>query len=157
MYPPFVFFLVADTQLYKRLCPSVHRSVGPSVGRSVGEHESKSVKTRNSARAHPSATGGRVSSLVNCRLTTLRHFAHPSLCRSVHEHAFSPNRPQPVLAEYPALFFHHYPPLSGKMLIWAMRNIEKKLQSIEVLADGTPANESDLLDLIKDWCIGTTR
>ena len=25
-------FLVADTQLYKRLCPSVRRSVGPSVG-----------------------------------------------------------------------------------------------------------------------------
>ena len=29
-------FLVADTQLYKRLCPSVRRSVGPSVRWSVG-------------------------------------------------------------------------------------------------------------------------
>ena len=28
-------FLVADTQLYKRLCPSVGRSVGRSVGLSV--------------------------------------------------------------------------------------------------------------------------
>ena len=34
-------FLVADTQLYKRLCPSVGRSVGPS----VCGHESKSAKT----------------------------------------------------------------------------------------------------------------
>ena len=40
-------FLVADTQLYKRLCPSIGR------------------KTRISALAHPSATGiGRVSGLV---------------------------------------------------------------------------------------------
>ena len=29
-------FLVADTQLYKRLCPSVGPSVGWSVGRLVG-------------------------------------------------------------------------------------------------------------------------
>ena len=58
-------FLVADTQLYKRLCPSV----GRSVGRSVREHESKSVKTRISAPAHPSATGmGRVSGLVFANL-----------------------------------------------------------------------------------------
>ena len=35
-------FLVADTQLYKRLCPSVCRLVGWSVGRSVRGHESKS-------------------------------------------------------------------------------------------------------------------
>ena len=53
-----------DTQLYKRLCPSVRPSVRPSVGWSVGEHEWKSVKTRISAPAHPSATGGRVSGLV---------------------------------------------------------------------------------------------
>ena len=53
-------FLVADTQLYKSLCPSVRPSVGPS----VREHKSKSVKTRISAPAHLSATGGRVSSLV---------------------------------------------------------------------------------------------
>ena len=56
----FLFFLVADTQLYKRLCPSVR----PSVGWSVGEHELKSGKTRISAPAHPSATDGRVSGLV---------------------------------------------------------------------------------------------
>ena len=54
-------FLVADTQLYKRLCPSVRRSVG----RSVEVIESKSGKTRISAPAHPSATGGRVSGLVD--------------------------------------------------------------------------------------------
>ena len=52
-------FLVADTQLYKRLCPSVGRSVGWSV-----TLELKSGKTRISAPAHPSATGGRVSGLV---------------------------------------------------------------------------------------------
>ena len=74
MNRPKLPFLVADTQLYKRLCPSVRLSVGPSVGpsvrrsvrRSVGEHESKSGKTRISAPAHPSATGiGRVSGLVS--------------------------------------------------------------------------------------------
>ena len=54
----FIFsFLVADMQLYKRLCPSV----GWSVGRSVEVIE---LKTRISAPAHPSATGGRVSGLV---------------------------------------------------------------------------------------------
>ena len=53
-------FSVADTQLYKRLRPSV----GWSVGRSVEVIESKSGKTRISAPAHPSATGGRVSGLV---------------------------------------------------------------------------------------------
>ena len=57
----FLIFLVADTQLYKRLCPSVR----PSVRRSVGVHESKSLKTHISAPAHPSATGGRVSGLVS--------------------------------------------------------------------------------------------
>ena len=52
--------LVADTQLYKRLCPSV----GRLVGQSVRGHESKSEETRISAPAHPSATGGLVSGLV---------------------------------------------------------------------------------------------
>ena len=57
-------FLVADTQLYKRLCPSVRPSVRPSVGPS-GVIELKSGKTRISAPAHPSATGiGCVSGLV---------------------------------------------------------------------------------------------
>ena len=61
-------FLVADTQLYKRLCPSVgpsvRRSVRWSVRPSVHEHESKSGKTRIFAPAHLSATGGRVFGLV---------------------------------------------------------------------------------------------
>ena len=52
-------FLVADTQLCKWLCPSV----GWFVGRSV-TLELKSGKTRISAPAHLSATGGRVSGLV---------------------------------------------------------------------------------------------
>ena len=38
-------FLVADSQLYKSLCPTVRPSVRPSVGPSVREHESKSAKT----------------------------------------------------------------------------------------------------------------
>ena len=61
-------FLVADTQLYKRLRPSVRRLVGRSVGRLVGRSvtlELKSGKTRISAPALPSATDGRVSDLVS--------------------------------------------------------------------------------------------
>ena len=67
-------FLVADTQLYKRLCPSVRRSVGRSVGPSVRGHESKSEEMSVlehlvadsciTAPAHPSATDGRVSGLI---------------------------------------------------------------------------------------------
>ena len=61
-------FLVADTQFYKTLCPSVRPSVRPSVGPLVRRSvmiELESVKTRISAPAHPSATGiGRVSGLV---------------------------------------------------------------------------------------------
>ena len=38
-------FLVADTQLYKRLCPSVGPSVRRSVGPLVRENESKSGKS----------------------------------------------------------------------------------------------------------------
>ena len=57
-------FLVADTQLYKRLCLSIGSLVRLSVGPLVREHELKSGKTRTSAPAHPSATGGRVSGLV---------------------------------------------------------------------------------------------
>ena len=60
-------FLVADTQLYKRLCPSV----GWLVGRSV-MLELKSRKTRISAPAHPSATDGRVSGLVREALSVGR-------------------------------------------------------------------------------------
>ena len=62
-----LLFLVADTQLYKRLCPSVRWSVGWLVGWSVGRSvtlELKSGKMRISAPAHPSATDGRVSGLV---------------------------------------------------------------------------------------------
>ena len=40
--------------------PSVLLSIGPL----VRDHESKSVKTRISAPAHPSATGGHISDLV---------------------------------------------------------------------------------------------
>ena len=54
-----LFVCVCVTQLYNRLCPSVGRSVGWYV-----THELKSGKTRISAPAHPSATGGRVSGLV---------------------------------------------------------------------------------------------
>ena len=39
------FFLVADTHLYKRLCPSVGPSVGASICPSVREHKSKSAET----------------------------------------------------------------------------------------------------------------
>ena len=75
-------FLVADTQLYKSLCPSVGRLVGRlvgwlvgwSVGRSV-TLELKSGKTRISAPAHPSATGGRVSGLVFIRMVPSSAFA----------------------------------------------------------------------------------
>ena len=57
-------FLVADTQLYKRLCPSVGPLVRWSVGPSV-VIELENVKTRISAPAHPSATDiCRVSGLV---------------------------------------------------------------------------------------------
>ena len=70
----------------------------PSVRPSVREHELKSVKTRISAPAHLSATGGHVSSLVtvflrglwphssnsntapaNLHATTFEQFFHPSL------------------------------------------------------------------------------
>ena len=47
-------FIVADTKLYKRFCPSVRWSVGNDL----------IVKTRISAPAQLSATGGRVSGLV---------------------------------------------------------------------------------------------
>ena len=69
-------FLVADTQLYKRLCPSVvRRLVGWSVGpwTRVKKWENKRFRTFLvadsciSAPAHQSATGGRVSGLVNLR------------------------------------------------------------------------------------------
>ena len=42
---PYVVYLVADMQLYERLCPSVGPSVRPTVGPSVGKHESESGKT----------------------------------------------------------------------------------------------------------------
>ena len=64
----FRLFLVADTQLYKRLCPSV----GPSAR--VEKWENKRLRTFLvadnciSAPAHLSATGGRVSGLVWFRI-----------------------------------------------------------------------------------------
>ena len=81
----FLPFLVADTQLYKRLCPFIGRSVGWSVGWSIGQSvgrsvtlELKSGKTRISAPAHRSATGGRVSGLV-----TLNQSGLTLVCLSV--------------------------------------------------------------------------
>ena len=48
-------FLVADTQLYKRLCPSVRRSIGPWVGPSrVSEFKPKSDLTSINAPAQRS-------------------------------------------------------------------------------------------------------
>ena len=63
-----ILFLVADTQLYKRLCQSVRPSVRPSVCPSVRPLVCLSVnvdQVRISAPAHPSATGDHVSGLVN--------------------------------------------------------------------------------------------
>ena len=72
-----MYFLVADTQLYKRLCPSVGRSVRRSVGPSVRGHESKSEE---------------MSVLEHLLLRTV---ALPPL----------PTHPQ-LMAVYPALFFY---------------------------------------------------
>ena len=55
---------VADTQLYKRLCPSVDPSVRSSVRPSVHNDWVDKWEKRISAPAHLSATGGRVSGLV---------------------------------------------------------------------------------------------
>ena len=65
-------FLVADTQLYKRLCPSVCPLVGRLVGpwkrvKKWGNERFKTFLVADScisAPAHPSATDGRVSGLV---------------------------------------------------------------------------------------------
>ena len=75
-----VSFLVADTQLYKRLCPSVRWLVGRSV-----TLELKSGKTRISGPAHPSATDGRVSGLV-LKLTLYLHLKTISIgnCQLSH-------------------------------------------------------------------------
>ena len=56
-------FLVADTQPYKRLCLSVGPSIGQLIRQSVGSlvRNDRVEKWEN----HPSATGGRVSGLVN--------------------------------------------------------------------------------------------
>ena len=63
MNRPKLPFLVADTQLYKRLCPAVRPSVRWSIGPSI-TIKSKSVKVRISVPAHLSATDGRVSGHV---------------------------------------------------------------------------------------------
>ena len=83
-----------------------HRSVGPlvrwSLGLSVHQYESKSGKTRISAPAYPSATGGRVSglvSLLSCSflrsfflflLPTLPLTLHCSLPLAFHSFLFFP-------------------------------------------------------------------
>ena len=56
----FFYFLVTDMKLFKKLCLSVGQLVRWSV-----MIELKSWKTRISAPAHPSATGGRVFGLVS--------------------------------------------------------------------------------------------
>ena len=111
--PFFLLLLVADTQLYKRLCPSdrpsvrlsvvpsicwsVRPSVRSSVRRSVRPSvmiKLKSVKTRIAAPAHPSATDGRVSGLVFTLFPSfpLEKFLY-----------FSPFPPLSIL---PSLFLH---------------------------------------------------
>jgi len=70
--PSIVFFLVVDTQLYKRLCPSIHLSVRWSVGPPARVEKWENKRSRTflvansciSAPAHLSATDGRVSGLV---------------------------------------------------------------------------------------------
>ena len=58
-------FLVANKRLYKRLCPSVCRSVGPWVGRSrVSEFKPKSDLTSINAPAQRSRLIRRVYELV---------------------------------------------------------------------------------------------
>ena len=77
-------FLVADTQLYKRLCPSVGRSVGPLVGPWTRVEKGGNERFRTflvadsciSAPAHPSATGGRVSGLVSQKILIEFFFLH---------------------------------------------------------------------------------
>ena len=84
----FITFLVADTQLHKRLCPAVRRSVMVI--------ELESVKICISAPAHPSATGiGRVSGLVSHVLNQRGAQVHPSAkdCGRVSGAAHSLQRP----------------------------------------------------------------
>ena len=87
--PQVAIFLVADTQLYKRLCLSVRRSVRWSV--EVNESKSGKMSILDTflvclckgwglgcgwgfdAPAHPSATGGRVSGLV-LSIADTRHY-----------------------------------------------------------------------------------
>ena len=45
----------------------------------------------------------------------------------------------------------------GRLLIWVAQNIKRRLEKIELLADGSPAHEADLLSIVNDWCIGITR
>ena len=82
-------FLVVDTQLYKRLCPSIHLLVHLS----VMVIESESVKTRISAPAHPSATSiGRVSGLVFLVLNGINKLMcwceHANIRKHVSEHSW---------------------------------------------------------------------
>ena len=70
-------FLVADTQLYKRLCPFVGTSVGPSVRWSVRGDRVGKCENARSRLCLPSTTGiGPVSGLVKSRATL---FKYPTL------------------------------------------------------------------------------
>ena len=78
-----MLFLVADTQLYKRLCPSVGRSVRRSVGPWTRVEKWGNERFRTflvadsciSAPAHPSATDGCVSGLVFYKNNFFQFFA----------------------------------------------------------------------------------
>ena len=107
----FNIFLVADTQLYKRLCPSVRRLVGWSVGRSV-TLELKSGKTRISAPAHPSATGGRVSGLVQSN--------HVSSVKIVSPLNLCTKDPSQIYLHLP--IFTSFPPHDFNTAVWADKN-----------------------------------
>ena len=65
-------FLVADTQLYKRLCPSIRLSIGPSVRPSVRRSVRPSV--RPSVREHESKSG---------KMSVLKLFVYVSVLERV--------------------------------------------------------------------------
>ena len=60
-------FLVADTQLYKRLCLSVRRSIGPSVRRSIGPSVRRSIGPSVLRSISPLVRGHRVEKWENER------------------------------------------------------------------------------------------
>ena len=84
-YSLFFFFLVADTQLYKRLCPSVRRSVSPSIG---NDRVKKWENERFSSSAWVLGIGvwmevGRPCPTVRNDFVTPRHLFPLCLCREI--------------------------------------------------------------------------